>query len=192
MRERREQQTDGEREDQNQKNKERMRRFRKMRKDIMAPHSDDNMNDNTDSSSDIVKQLNEEHRANQEKDILRDNERKESEPGLEECICDFDIDCPYCTEQHETENHLYMLTSKEDSDRIQKDELEAYKYLKRKERREKRKALLEKAKRPLPPLPERELSEYEKIREKFIAQRKQEWERYEKEWEKQWQENKQS
>ena len=85
-----------------------------------------------------------------------------------------------------------MLTSKEDSDRIQKDELEAYKYLKRKERREKRKALLEKAKRPLAPLPERELSEYEKIREKFIAQRKQEWEIYEKEWEKQWQENKQS
>ena len=57
----------------------------------------------------------------------------------------------------------------------------------RKERREKRKALLEKAKRPLPPLLERELSEYEKIREKFIAQRKQEWEIYEKEWEKQWQ-----
>ena len=192
MRERREHQTDGEREDQNQKNNERMRRLRKMRKDIIAAHSDDNMNDNTDSSSDIVKQLNEEHRANQEKDILGENQRKETEPGLEECICDFDIDCPYCTEQNENEKHLYVLTSKEDSDRIQKDELEAYKYLKRKERREKRKALLEKAKRPLPPLPERELSEYEKIREKFIAQRKQEWEIYEKEWEKQWQENKQS
>lgn len=191
MRERREQQTDAEREDQNQKNKERMRSLRKMRKDIVAAHSDDNLNDITDSSSDIVKQLNEEHRANQDKDNVGEKARKESEIGLEECTCDFDIDCPYCTAQNENEKHLYVLTNKEDSDRTEKDELEAYKFLKRNERRERRKALLEKAKRPLPPLTVRELSEYEKIREKYIAQRKQEWEIYEKEWEKQWQDHKQ-
>ena len=50
----------------------------------------------------------------------------------------------------------------------------------------------EKLKKPLPPLPVKELSEYEKIREDFIAQRKKEWEAYEKEWEKQWEIGKQS
>ena len=44
----------------------------------------------------------------------------------------------------------------------------------------------------MPPLPIRELSEYEKIREEFIAQRKKEWEIYEKEWEKQWEAREQS
>ena len=53
-------------------------------------------------------------------------------------------------------------------------------------RKEKRKALLEKAKQPIPPLPVRELSEYEKIRENIISQQKKEWELYEKEWENQW------
>ena len=43
--------------------------------------------------------------------------------------------------------------------------------------------------KPLPPLPVRELSEYEKIREDIIAQRNQEWQVYEKEWEKKWQES---
>ena len=38
--------------------------------------------------------------------------------------------------------------------------------------------------KPLPPLPERELSDYEKIREEIIAQRKKEWLIAEKEWEK--------
>ena len=60
------------------------------------------------------------------------------------------------------------------------------------DRRNKRKAILEKAKMPMPPLPIRELSEYEKIREEFIAQRKKEWEIYEKEWEKQWEAREQS
>ena len=58
--------------------------------------------------------------------------------------------------------------------------------------KKKRKALKEKLKKPLPPLPVKELSEYEKIREYFIAQRKREWEAYEKEWEQQWEIGKQS
>ena len=56
----------------------------------------------------------------------------------------------------------------------------------------KMKVLLEKLKRPLPPLPVKELSEYEKIREDFIAQRKREWLVYEKKWEKQWEVSKQN
>ena len=48
---------------------------------------------------------------------------------------------------------------------------------------------MEDFKRPLPPLPIRELSDYDKIRRDIIAQRKQEWEVYEKEWERQWKEN---
>ena len=44
--------------------------------------------------------------------------------------------------------------------------------------------------KPLPPLPSRELSEYEKIREEIIAERKKEWAIYEKEWEKKWEDSK--
>ena len=48
---------------------------------------------------------------------------------------------------------------------------------------------MEKSKKPLPPLPVQELSAYEKIREEIIAQRKQDWEVYEKDWEEQFQKN---
>ena len=64
------------------------------------------------------------------------------------------------------------------------EELEEYKSMLKIKRKSKRKDLLEKSKKPLPPLPVRELSEYEKIREDFIAQWKREWDIYEKEWEK--------
>jgi hypothetical protein len=46
--------------------------------------------------------------------------------------------------------------------------------------------------KPLPPLPIRELSEYEKIREDIINQREKEWVIYEKEWERQEMEKAQS
>ena len=39
--------------------------------------------------------------------------------------------------------------------------------------------------KPLPPLPIRELSQYEKIREDIINRREKEWVIYEKEWERQ-------
>ena len=76
----------------------------------------------------------------------------------------------------------------EDRDKFQKEDLEQYKNLLKNERKSKRKELKERAKKPLPPLPARELSEYEKIRENIITQRNKEWLVYEKEWEKQWEE----
>eukprot|EP00091_Calanus_sinicus_P008617 TRINITY_DN20757_c0_g1_i1.p1 TRINITY_DN20757_c0_g1~~TRINITY_DN20757_c0_g1_i1.p1 ORF type:complete len:168 (+),score=37.90 TRINITY_DN20757_c0_g1_i1:59-505(+) len=124
--------------------------------DIVAAHSDDNLND-------IVKQLNEEHKTNQDKDNVGEKARKESEIGLEECIIDFDIDCPYCNAQNENEKYLYVLTNKEDSDRTEKDELETYTSLKRnkKEGKEEKALVSKKAKRALSPFTERKLSEYE-------------------------------
>ena len=62
--------------------------------------------------------------------------------------------------------------------------------MKKLERKERRKKLVEKAKKPIPPLPIRELSEYEKIREEIISQRNKEWAIYEEEWEKKWEEKK--
>ena len=62
-------------------------------------------------------------------------------------------------------------------------------YLKKMKRIKKRKEIAEKLKTPIPPLPIRELSEYEKIREAIINHRKREWKIYEKEWEKKWEEN---
>ena len=62
-------------------------------------------------------------------------------------------------------------------------------YLKKMKRIRKRKEIAEKLKTPIPPLPIRELSEYEKIREAIINHRKREWKIYEKEWEKKWEEN---
>ena len=56
----------------------------------------------------------------------------------------------------------------------------------------KRKLKFEEAMKPLPPLPIRELSQYEKIREDIINQRKKEWVIYEKEWERQEMEKAQS
>ena len=107
-----------------------------------------------------------------------------------ECTCEVDVDCPYCTAQNESEKHLYSISTKAESERMEKEEFEAYKNMKKSERKEKQKALMEIAKQPLPPLPIKEPSEYEKIREEFIAQRKREWTIYEKEWERKWQERK--
>ena len=139
--------------------------------------------------SDIVKKMNEKHRMNEEIDIRTVDE---GQVGIETCICDIDIDCPYCQAQMEDEKYLYTINTEEEKARYEKEEIEGYKSMIRNKRKERRTVLLEKAKKPLPPLPVRELSEYEKIREEFIAQRKKEWEIYEKEWEKQWQSSKQT
>ena len=55
----------------------------------------------------------------------------------------------------------------------------------KKDRQKKEEKILIKARKPLPPLPIRELSLYEKIREDIINQREREWVIYEKEWERQ-------
>ena len=125
--------------------------------------------------SDIVKRLNEVHRRNVEENrIVEENEggeRHESGDAGEVCICDIDIDCPYCLAQYEAEKGSYTVITKEEAARFDKEELDEYKIMKRNERKEKRKALMKKFKKPLPPLPSKELCEYEKIREENIKER---------------------
>ena len=185
MRKIRENQTDEKRQAQRQKSKERMRNLRMKRK--MQESSDESM----DASPDIVKRLNDYYRNEKEKNVREAIEEVIENEGstLEDCTCDIDINCPYCTAQNEDEKYLYSIITKEESEKFAKEELEEYKIMKKIERKERRKALVHKFKKPLPPLPVRELSEYEKIREDIIAQRNQEWQVYEKEWEKKWQES---
>ena len=165
---------------QNFKNKNRMAKSRMLKISVEE-------NENLEYvPSDIVKRLNEVHRRNVEENRrVEENEEggemHESGDAVELCTCDIDIDCPYCLAQYEAEKGSYTVVTKEEAARYDKEELEEYKIMKRNERKEK-------FKKPLPPLPSRELCEYEKIREAFIAQRKQEWEIYEKQWEKDWQE----
>ena len=184
----REKYTDDKRKIMKDRNKERMRK--KRMENILFEDSDEYSDDSSEISSegsdenlenppDIIKQLNEEHRKNQEMETRAVDE-------VENCICDYDINCPYCKAQQEAEKSLYPIISKEESARYEKEELEDYKRIIKNKRKEKRMALLEKAKQPMPPLPVRELSEYEKIRENIISQRRKEWELYEKEWENQW------
>ena len=164
---------------QNFKNKNRMAKSRMLKISVEE-------NENLEYvPSDIVKRLNEVHRRNVEENRrVEENEEggemHESGDAVELCTCDIDIDCPYCLAQYEAEKGSYTVVTKEEAARYDKEELDEYKIMKRNERKEK-------FKKPLPPLPSKELCEYEKIREAFIAQRKQEWEIYEKQWEKDWQ-----
>ena len=102
---------------------------------------------------------------------------------VENCVCDYDINCKYCEDQHGDEQNLYadainMFTEIEEQ-KFAEEELQAIRNIKKIERKEKTRE----AKRPLPPLPIRELSLYEKIREDIIQQREREWVIYKKEWE---------
>ena len=194
MRKKRANQTEEKRTAYNKRIKERMRELRVQRK-IKAnldeeenKTSDEISNEEENEPSDKVKKLNEEHRVLNKKE--NNTEKDETEIGLNECICDFDIDCPYCAREHESKKNFYYILTKEESERFQREELEQYKSMKKLERKERRKKLVEKAKKPIPPLPIRELSEYEKIREEIISQRNKEWAIYEEEWEKKWEENK--
>ena len=168
---------------QNFKNKNRMEKCRMLKISVEE-------NENLEYvPSDIVKRLNEVHRRNIEENCrVEENEGGERHESVEVCTCDIDIDCPYCLAQYEAEKGSYTVITKEEAARFDKEELDEYKIMKRNERKEKRKALMKKFKKPLPPLPSKELCEYEKIRKAFIAQRKQEWKIYEKQWEKDWQE----
>ena len=112
-------------------------------------------------------------------------ERKsDHENVLDQCVCDFDVDCKFCKNVLESEKNLqedYNLTVEEEA-----SELEYYNSFKKKERREKHKEMSRKMKLPIDALPERELSKYEKIREDNIAQREKEWAELEAGWEKDW------
>ena len=57
----------------------------------------DHSGDNEDLSTDIVKKMNEEYRKNNENNFPLIEMR--SENGLDECICDIHINCPYCIAQ---------------------------------------------------------------------------------------------
>ena len=92
--------------------------------------------------------------------------------------------CKFCTDVLESEKKLqgeHNWTVEDEA-----AELEEYKLLKKKERREKHIEMVRKMKLPIDALPDRELSKYEMIREDNIAQREKEWAELEAKWEKEW------
>ena len=163
MRKLREKQTAEDKKVENEKKKERMRKLRERRKEEKC------INDSEDSRcSDIVNKL------RTVTEVTSDHE---------ECVCDIDINCKYCEEVYENEKNLVQTISPEEKERFDKEDLEQYKIMQRNERKLRRKMIKEKLLKPLPPLPERELSQYEKIRLEIISQRNKEWLQVEKEWE---------
>ena len=133
-----------------------------------------------------IRLQNEKKKQNEKKlqDVCTSQDVINKEAPVTECTCDYDVDCPYCTEIVEREKGLLerFEFSKEDD----ADEFKGYKEMKNKLRREKYQAKRNKAIVPIPSLPERELSEYEKIREERIKQLKKEWVEYEAKWEAEW------
>ena len=121
------------------------------------------------------------------KKLSKKYESVEKKAIVENCVCDYDINCKFCEDQHGDEGNLYAdaintFTEKEEQ-KFAEEELQAIRNLKKIERKEKRKEKTKEAKRPLPPLPIREMSLYEKIREDIIQKREEEWVIYKKEWE---------
>ena len=55
-------------------------------------------------------------------------------------ICNIDINCPYCTAQHEAEKCCDTSISKEEKERFDKEEMEEYKSMLKTEKKKKRKA----------------------------------------------------
>ena len=134
--------TDQEKQSKADESRERMRKLR-MRRKIMEIFPDETNSDDDESdkgntsndsseefiSSDIVKKLNEEHRQNigVTGSVENENTLRGSETGIDECFCDYDIDCPYCAAQLEAEKCCYTIISKEESERYAKEELEQFK-----------------------------------------------------------------
>ena len=136
---------------------------------------------------DIVEKINQEIRL--QKETKRQNEiashsMKNIGTAATECTCDYDVDCPYCNEVLERERGL--LERFDFSREEEAAEFKEYKEMKNKLRREKYQAKRNEMITPIPSLPERELSEYEKIREERIKQLKKEWITYEAKWEAEW------
>ena len=136
---------------------------------------------------DIIETINQEIRL--QKETKRQNEiashsMKNIGTAATECTCDYDVDCPYCNEVLERERGL--LERFDFSREEEAAEFKEYKEMKNKLRREKYQAKRNEMITPIPSLPERELSEYEKIREERIKQLKKEWITYEAKWEAEW------
>ena len=122
-----------------------------------------------------------EDKEKKETEEIENKERNEIDEISEKCVCDFDVDCAFCIEIHENEKGLC-----EDSNWTKEDEekeFAEYKAMVNNERKDKRRQNALKAKQPIPALPERELCQYEQIREDNISQRKAEWAKLEVEWE---------
>ena len=106
-----------------------------------------------------------------ERNTVRDDtENDDDEENSEECTCDYDVNCPVCTAVLEDEKCWqddYEWTAQDES-----AENAEYKAQEKKIRTEK---ILENPKITVAALPERELGQYEKIREDIIDKRKREW-----------------
>ena len=99
----------------------------------------------------------------------------------EECSCDYDIDCAYCKEVYENEKGLIQEVHWTEEDDA--TELKEYRNMENKIRREKYQEKKKSANAPIPAMPERELCEYEKIRENNIIQLKRELAEHDAKWE---------
>ena len=80
-------------------------------------------------------------------------------------------------------NELAPSITEEELRTFEDEEFEEYQRMKKIERNRKHREKVEGLKKPAPS-PTRELCEYEKIRERNIAEREKEWAIYEKEWDK--------
>ena len=153
-----------------QKAKERMRKLRKERLLNILESSIESL---LSEDQDIVCKLNQKYRNKKEIDRKAEKEIK----------CDVDNDCKDCEKTYEKENDLHkMICDQEKAHFDKKENLQS-------ERKPNRIKIKKKIEKSIPSLPARELSEYEKIREEIIAQRKKEWLIFEKEWEKKWEES---
>ena len=138
---------------------------------------------------DIVEKINEKIRLEKEDEIQR-KKKESNEYEIDEseiCCCDFDTNCEYCEKLFEDDkmiNELAPSITEEELRKFEDEELEEYQRMKKIERNRKHREKLEGLKKPAPPLPTRELCEYEKIRDRNIAEREKEWAIYEKEWDK--------
>ena len=142
---------------------------------------------------DIVEKINEKIRLEKEEEMQRkkkvsnEYEVDESKAESEICCCDFDTNCEYCENLFEDDkliNELAPSITEEELRKFEDEEFEQYKRMKKIERNRKHREKVEGLKKPAPPLPTRELCEYEKMRERNIAEREKEWAIYEKEWDK--------
>ena len=158
----------------NEKKKERMRKLRERREKEKC-----NVDSESPRSKDIVSRLNSKFR----EDIERRKIVEEMTSDDEKCVCDIDINCEYCEKVYEKEKNLVHIISPEEKKQLEKEELEQNKIMQRNKKRSQRKRIKEKFLKPLPPLPEKELSQYEKIRLEIISQRNKEWLKFEQEWE---------
>ena len=151
-----------------EKKKERMKQLRERRKRVNEIMDSDSER-SASQSPDIVSKLNLPYR--NQKYVERSEVEAVTEVASEdeECVCE--INCEYCNKVTENEKNLDNTVSSEDTIRFEKEDLEQHKPMLKNLRRSRRQEIKEKLMKPLPPLPVRKLSQYEKIREEIIAKK---------------------